>query len=223
MVLVGEEKRLQGEVEAAAAATERVQAVLRQVGALRACAVSCVVLVGKLVLLQHPRDAECRQAALAKLKQQLHDWALPRPTLHCCLVRFLKGFSVQQTATLHSVVGALMGTHSLAAPQRAVCVPADGQFSCLQVQLIQSRPGMSLPELRETYAALQAQHREEFLMYNLTAAALSQVSCICWNVKLAQIFLLGAAVPAQAMQVLGKCPCTGHKGPCRVAQQLHVT
>ena len=37
MVLAREEKRLQAEVEAAAAATERVQAVLRQVGALRAC------------------------------------------------------------------------------------------------------------------------------------------------------------------------------------------
>ena len=152
---------------------------------------------------------------------------VPCPDMSCtaALLVFLKSFPVQQNATLHSVVGALMSTYSMAAPRRAVCVPADGQFSCLQVQLIQSRPGMSLPELRETYAALQAQHREEFLMYNLTAAALSQVSCICWNVKLAQIFifLLGAAVLAQAMQVLGECPCTGHKGPCRVSQQLHVT
>ena len=82
-----------------------------------------------------------------------------------------------------------------------MCILADGHSSCLQVQLIQSRPGMSLPELQETYAALQAQHREEFLMYNLTAAALSQVSCHHWIVDLAQVFPLGAAALTQAPQV----------------------
>lgn len=70
MVLAREEKRLHGEVEAAAAATERVQAVLRQVGALRACAGSCVVLASELVLSQHPRDVVFQQATLASPKQQ---------------------------------------------------------------------------------------------------------------------------------------------------------
>ena len=93
MVLAREEKRLQGEVEAAAAATERVRAVLRQVGALRACDVSCVVNMGKWVLLQHPRDAKFKQAMLPNPKQQLHDCALPTLTLHCCLVCLLEGCS----------------------------------------------------------------------------------------------------------------------------------
>ncbi len=116
-----------------------------------------------------------------------------------------------------------INTHSSAALRRAVCVLADGYSSRLQVQLIQSRPGMSLPELRETYAALQAQHREEFLIYNLPAAALSQVRCNYWGVRIAQISPLGAAALAQATQFLGRCPCIGHMGPCRGPQQLHVT
>ena len=64
---------------------------------------------------------------------------------------------------------------------------------------------MSLPELRETYAALQAQHREEFLIYNLPAAALSQVRCNYWDVRIAQISPLGAAALAQATQ-FGQMP-----------------